>query len=360
MTKSFKWLDEAKGIYKDRAVKVTKMGHIVEIVNIHYQPDTLQNHVKLDKEHYIITDTEIDTKKLEWHEHIDNGTGEKRLFVVDNDTGELFSVYEYHLNENRSQNIAGLKRTMKKIRDLINNNFIGAKNELFIMLTYRFDGQPMNDVKKASRDFDAFIKRFRRRYPDLEYIAVLEPQANTAWHWHILAKFTKWTEKKHIYIDNNEIMYPMWGHGWTGVKSVRYVDNIGAYLSAYLGNIEINEENKEEIFNSVFKSGRDIVIEEKEVTGEDGKKTTKRFVKGGRMYLYPSGTNIYRYSKGIKKPVSEMMLYSDAKKITGKRPPDYSRTVVIEGNKNDDEEMRIYNTITYEQYNLKRKKKTAE
>ena len=73
-------------------------------------------------------------------------------------------------------------------------------------------------------------------------------------------------------------------------------------------------KNKEEIFDSVYKSGRDIVIEEKEVTDADGKKITKNLVKNGRMHLYKSGTNIYRKSKGIKPPVTKTMPYSHAKK----------------------------------------------
>lgn len=214
----------------------------------------------------------------------------------------------------------------------------------------------MNDVKKASRDFDNFIKRFRLKYPDLEYIAVLEPQENGAWHWHLLAKFTRWTEKEQIRIENNAVLEPLWGHGFTNIKAINNVDNIGAYLSAYLANIEINEQNKDDVFDSIYKNGQEIVIEEKEVKGNDGRKIKKKFVKGGRMYLYPSGTNLYRYSRGIKKPEPQKMTYYEVKQIIGKKEPDFSRTVLIEGS-NEGGEKRVYNTVTYEHYNLKRKKK---
>lgn len=326
----FKKLDKSHKITENEIVKVTKMGHIVEIIHTSKSSDTLAQYVKINKDTYA---------------------------VIDRNTGEVVEIKEYNLNENRAQNKSGLKHTMKKIRDLINNNFTGAQNELFITLTYRFiDEKPMNDVHKASKDFDIFIKRFRRKYPDLEYIAVLEPQENTAWHWHVLAKFTAWTIKKHIILDNNKIVEPLWGHGFTKTQIISNVDNIGAYLSSYLANIEINDENKSDVFDAVYKDGCKIVLENKTVTGDNGKKTTKKFIKGGRMYLYPSGTNIYRYSRGIKKPEQQKMTYYEAKNIIGKEEPDYSRTIQVEGCQVGCEK-RTYNYITYEHYNLKRKKK---
>jgi hypothetical protein len=337
------------------------MNHIIEVIHVERSSDILQYYVKLDKENYVIIDEHTNIKDFEKYEYTDSKTGEKRLFIVNENTGEVLDVHKYNLSENRSQNIEGLKKTMKNIRDLINNNFSGNSSELFITLTYRLmDGLPMSDIKKASRDFDVFMKRFRRKYSGLEYIAVLEPQANSAWHWHILCKFTKWTKKKHIRIDNNTVIYPMWGHGWTKTKAIIHVDNIGAYLSAYLASIEINEENKDEIFDAVFKSGRDIDIEEKEVTDDNGNKSIKKFVKGGRMHLYPTGTNIYRCSKGIVKPVSKMMSYAEAKKIIGKKAPDFKRSIIISENKEDNTEKdnsRVFNSVTYESYNLKRKRK---
>lgn len=60
----------------------------------------------------------------------------------------------------------------------------------------------------------------------------------------------------------------------------------------------------------------------------------KKFIKGGRMYLYPTGTNIYRCSQGIKKPTPQLMTYSEVKKnIIGDKVPDFARTIVIEGKK---------------------------
>lgn len=113
---------------------------------------------------------------------------------------------------------------------------------------------------------------------------------------------------------------------------------------------------KSDVFDVVYKDSCKIVLKNKTVTDDNGKKITKKFIKGGRMYLYPSGTNIYRYSRGIKKPEQQRMTYYEAKHIIGKEEPDYSRTIQIEGCKVGCEK-RTYNSITFEHYNLKRKKK---
>ena len=345
-------LDYPMPIEDNEQVKVTQMNHILEVIHVKYESEALNNYRKIDKGHYVVAAPDAVLERRDWTDEI---TGEEHCHIIDTGTGEILELHEYNLNENRSQNIAGLKRTFKKLRDLINANFAGANNELFITLTYRLneDGTPMNDVKKASIDFDRFIKRFRRKYPDLEYIAVLEPQASSAWHWHVLAKFTEWKEKKHIRIDNNEIIEPLWSWGWSRTKRLNHIDNIGAYLSGYLANVEINDENKDALFDTVYKVGRDIDIEEKEVIDEHGQKVTKKFVKGGRMYLYPSGTNLFRYSRGIAKPESKIMTYAESKEITGGRNPTYLKSVAIVGCDSNMEE-HVLNTITYEHYNMAR------
>ena len=327
----FKRLPKSQSIHHSASVKVTQMNHIVEVVHVAHLSNNLELYTKLNKDTYA---------------------------VVDRDTGEV-EIMEYSLNENRGQNTAGLKKTLKNISALINNNFTGASDELFITLTYRLtDGKPMNDVKQASKDFDNFIKRLRRKHKGIEYIAVLESQANTAWHWHLLVKFTHWKERQQFFIDNNTVIEPLWGHGWTKTKAIDNIDNIGAYLSAYLTDVEINDENSDVLFDTVYKSNNTIVIEEKEIADERGNIVTKKFIKGGRMHLYPTGTNIYRCSRGIKKPTPLKMTYAEAKaKIIGDEKPSFSQTTVIIGKDGDSDEERIYNSITYEQYNLKRKKR---
>ncbi len=287
-------------------MKVKKMHNIVEVMHLKNESSWgLNNIVKLNQNEYMIKDT-----------------------------GE---VKEYVKSENRGQNIAGLKKTFKKIRDLINNNFVGAANELHITLTY---AENMQDPKRLYKDFDRFMKRFKYRYNryDIDYITVVEPQGRGAWHCHLLLRFNGLDK---IYISNKDIA-DVWGHGFTHTDSLQGIDNIGAYLSAYLGDVELTGET---IKDMVLNGFRRFEIKDVEVEG-----LTKKFVKGGRLFYYPPGMNIYRKSKGIKFPDEQYMKFSDVKKIVGSAKPTYSKTVVIKENTSN----RVFNEITYQSYNLKR------
>lgn len=247
------------------------------------------------------------------------------------ESGEV-KEYEKH-SENRSENTDSLRKTFKKIRELINTNFVGAKNELAFTITYK---ENMQDTKQLYKDFEKFIKKLKYKYPDLDYFNVVEPQERGAWHCHILIRFNG-VDK--VYIPNKEVA-EMWGNGFVNVKAIRKnIDNLGAYLSAYLGDVELNNKNTHKV-----KPGQ--IIKEVEV---DGKK--KKFIKGGRLHFYPVGMNIYRASRGIKQPEVIYMAYEEAKKIVGAGTPDYSTKVIIL----DDDGLEI-NSISYENYNLKRKK----
>jgi hypothetical protein len=324
---TFKKLEKSSIIREEHQVRVTVMNHIVEILSLAQEPKMQMTVKKLDKNHYL------------------------NLL-----SGEIF---EAHLSENRGQNIAGIKRTQKAIRNLINSNFTGAANELFITLSY---GENMTDTKRLYKDYDVFWKRFKRKYPDAEYLSVIEPQGRGAWHCHVLIKFI---ERNKIYISNNDVIWPMWGHGFVKTKSLKDVDNIGAYLNAYLSDVEICDDNAEVIMNAIVANNCNMVelpdgtskdmnenhvdlqIVEKDVT-EDGVTQKKKYVKGARLHMYPVDMKIYRCSRGIKKAETVKMTYAEAKKIVGPEPANYSRTIVIS------QDEKPLNAITYEQYNMKR------
>lgn len=295
-----------KRLRSDEEVKVKKMNDIVEVMHLEKQNiGGFNNVVKINKNEYMLRDT-----------------------------GE---IKEYVKSENRSQNIAGLKKTFKKIRDLINNNFVGGANELHITLTY---AENMQDPKKLYKDFDKFIKRFKYRFKhDLDYMCVVEPQGRGAWHCHLLLKFNNLDR---VYIPNDEIA-KIWGNGFTHTDSLEGIDNIGAYLSAYLGDVEMTDE----VIIDILARGLYGKIEIKEVE-KDGLK--KKFIKGGRLHHYPPGMNIYRKSKGIKFPSEEYMKFSDVKKIVGSAKPTFEKTILIKDPATD----RVFNEITYQTYNLKR------
>lgn len=280
-------------------VTVTKMNHIVEVQ--HMQKMNRKAHIKkLDKDRYI----NLDSGEIKEFDHI----------------------------ENRSQSFNSLRQTFKKLRYLINNNFTGAGNELHVILTY---AENMTDTKRLYKDYEKFIKRLRYKYKDIssiDYISVVEPQGRGAWHCHVLLRFN---EIDKVYIENSELA-ELWGHGFVTIRSLKDVDNIGAYLSAYLTDVELTEDS---IISFV---DTDYVIVVKEVNGQE-----KNIVKGGRLHLYPSGMNLFRKSKGIVYPERQRMKYKEIKKIVGSAEPTYQKSITVE---NDD----FTNTIIYEQYNMKR------
>lgn len=238
-------------------------------------------------------------QKLNEYEYIDKRTGE---------------IKECNHIENRSQNLNSIRQSIKKIRDLINTNIspLNKNQWLFLTLTY---AENMRDAKKLYRDFDNFIRRFKKDYKDYDgYISIIEPQGRGAWHLHVLIKFIK----NAPFIDN---LAELWKHGFVKIRQMNNCDNIGAYFSAYLGNIELTPESINELSeNGVF----NYEIEEKEVE-EDNKKVKKKFIKGGRLYMYPPKMNIIRYSKNMKKPIIEEMTFREYEKKVGLVAPTFSQ-----------------------------------
>lgn len=280
-------------IAPDDLVTVTKMNHITEI------------------QHMEKMNTQATIKKLDKDRYVDLRTGEIKKFD--------------HI-QTRNESYNSLRQTFKKLRYLINNNFTGKGNELHVILTY---AENMTDTKRLYKDFDNFRNKMKYRFKNkstIDYISVVEPQQRGAWHCHVLMRFN---DMKSVYIKNKDLA-ELWGHGFVQVKSLKDVDNIGAYLSAYLADVELNEEN----WTQALKK------ELKEVNG-------KKYIKGGRLHLYPSGMNIFRKSNGIVYPDRQTMKYKEAKKIVGSSQPHYSKSYEVE---NED----FKNKITFIQYNLKR------
>ena len=85
-----------------------------------------------------------------------------------------------------------------------------------------------------------------------------------------------------------------------------------------------------------------------------GEKCDKYVVKGARLNLYPVGFNIYKCSRGVKKPEKLKVGVKTLKKLVGDATPTYKRNYEISYNTEDHE---IYSSqLSILQYNLKRKK----
>jgi len=287
-------------ILPDDIVTVTKMNHLTEIQHMQ-KMNSRATIKKIDKDHY-----------------------------ADLSTGE---IKEFKHIENRSESYNSLRQTFKKIRYLVNNNFTGQKNELFVTLTY---AENMTDNTRLYTDTKNFMKKIRYKYKDstdIDYLSIVEPQGRGAWHVHMLIRFNALNS---VFIPFNEVS-EMWGHGSVTVDRLDGIDNIGAYLSAYLADVELTNET----MWRCMEENREVI--EKEINGEK-----KNIIKGGRLHMYPTGMNLYRKSKGIEFPERKKMTYKNAKKIVGSAQPHYSKRYDIEI---DD----FANTVQYEQYNSKRK-----
>lgn len=274
------------------AAKVSVQGNVIEVTWIDCKNSTCHA-IKLDGKHWL-----------------------------DPETGE---VHEYEKqSDKRTDNTQELLKTFATIRALVNCNCKHPERIRWITLTYR---ENMTDTRRLYRDFKAFWKRFRRRWGHAEYINVIEPQGRGAWHVHLIAI---WGGKA-PYIPNAELR-ECWGQGFVKVNAVREdCDNLGAYLSAYLADVEVPA---------------DCDGTEKRVDGK-----AKKFKKRGRLGMYPAGMNIYRTSRGIKRPEVFWAEGEGMKRytaLTDGRTPVYEREVVFK-----DDEGREHRVVK-QQFNLAR------
>lgn len=181
--------------------------------------------------------------------------------------------------DSRADSLKEVRRSLARLRELINTNCSEPSRIRWLTLTY---AENMRDLCRLHDDFKRFMQRLRRKYGACEYISAIEPQRRGAWHIHAIL----------IYPDKapfllNSTVAQMWGQGFIRVTAVDEIDNLGAYLSAYLADYLPSD-----LDDGGSGSGS---------SAQDGN-NSKRAVKGMRLHMYPPNTNIYRCSKGIKDP----------------------------------------------------------
>ena len=252
-------------------------------------------------------------------------------------TGEIKDI-EHH--STRKDNKKGLYKTFANCRGVINANVTDVSKVRWCTLTY---AENMTDPKQLYKDFMLFNKRFQyycktKGYSKPEYIVMMEPQGRGAWHAHLLYI---WQDIKAPYISNQEFR-EMWSHGFVRIKKLDNVDNVGAYLTAYLGDMELDEIG---IQNAVGKQCKLVEVED-----TDGKKVKKAIIKGARLDLYPANFNMLRCSRGVKRPVSEMMSQDAAREKVLDAAKTFESAIKLIDSENDFESV-----IIKEQYNKIRK-----
>ena len=253
-------------------------------------------------------------------------------------TGEVKEI-EHH--KTRKDNKKGLYKTFANARGVINANVTDVSKCRWCTLTY---AENMTDTNRLYEDFKKFNMRFQwyckqHGYSKPEYIVMMEPQGRGAWHAHLLYI---WQDQKAPYISNQDFR-ELWSHGFVRIKKLDNVDNVGAYLTAYLGDMELDEIG---IKNAVGKQCKVVEVED-----ENGKKVKKAIVKGARLDLYPANFNMLRCSRGVKRPVVEMMSQENANKKVSAATKTFENAIKLTDNENDFETV-----IIREQYNRVRQK----
>ena len=251
-------------------------------------------------------------------------------------TGEIKEVQH---GTTRKDNKKGLYKTFANIRAIINTNVTDVSKVRWCTLTYK---ENMTDTKKLYQDFTNFNKRFcyfctKNGFDKAEYIAVFEPQKRGAWHCHLLYIW----DKQAPFIPNKTLA-ELWGHGFVQIRQLNNIDNIGAYLTAYLTDLDLSE-------CTILDLNEKSVIKECEVPTTNGT-TKKAVVKGSRLKLYPAGFQIMRHSKGIKKPTQTIMSQTEAiTKVQG-AVKTFERAYRLY-----DEETGFESVIVKEQFNFNKK-----
>lgn len=241
-------------------------------------------------------------------------------------TGEVRKVKH---KSSRAGDPASVSQSLRNLRDIINTNLTNPECALWVTLTYR---ENMRDVGRLYEDYRRFWSRFQyhlriQGHPKAEYISAVEPQGRGAWHLHTLFLFPE----KAPYIPNQK-MAQLWGHGFTKTKGLQGIDNPGLYLTAYLGDMELEQV----VADGILHKGRVVAT----------KSGSKAVVKGARLHLYPAGINLYRCSKGIKRPETYSMTEREAQEYIGKASLVYEKTIEVV-----DKAGSIKNRIYYRQYN---------
>ena len=294
-------LKEVPDKNKNIPVKVSEMGNIIEIQYM----------------------TKRNTKQT-----IQMQSGGKEFVICS--TGE---IKEVNHGTTRKDNKKGLYKTFANIRGIINANITETDSNKvrWCTLTYR---ENMTDTKRLYSDFVNFNKRFcyyctRNNLGKTEYLALAEPQQRGAWHFHVLFIF----ETSAPYI-SNQVLYELWGHGFVQIRSLNNVDNVGAYLSAYLTDLELSECSV-------------LDIKEKSVIKDCG--ASKAVIKGARLNLYPVGFQIMRHSRGIKKPTHSIVSQEVAESKIQNAVKTFERAYKLTDNKTGFESI-----IIKEQFNKQR------
>ena len=211
---------------------------------------------------------------------------------VDTETGEV-KHFAQHNRKSRKENYSSLQKTFRNAKEIINTNLQCVEFTTWLTLTY---DEKMSDAKQFDKDFETFMKRIRRQFPNnkIKYFSALDFGAKGGFHCHCLLFWDNFAPSF-----SEEDCRKLWKKGTMFVKSLKdhnSIRNIGAYLTSHLTDMPIEEYRQ-------LHPRRKIDAEDlKTVQTGDVEFSYKKIVKNARLELYPPHFRIFRHSNDMKKP----------------------------------------------------------
>ena len=248
------------------------------------------------------------------------------------DTNHYFDPTENKIkeyNHNKIRSAKSVKRSMNKLKVMLENYFSGATNEVFITLT---TVEEIVDVKKMKQYFKSYWNEVKKFYgKNLVYAYVLEmQQERKSLHIHCIIKDLK---RKKLYIPNH-INEAMWAKGTTRVT--RITDRLDI-------DFELDEE-------TAMSDPKSFVAKQK-VCAID--KVISYMIKYRTKESITRGARLYETSPSLKKPKNLPEIeYGDLKKVLLKNGHTYkngSTLSII-----DDDSSKSINEITKENWSKSR------
>lgn len=132
-------------------------------------------------------------------------------------------------------------RAMNQVRRLAHLNF--TENDKFLTLTFNNDQRiDINNLQACLPFFQRFVRKMRKKYPSLRYIAVPEFQKRGAVHYHMLCNIP--------FIVKSDLE-KLWPYGFSKPKAIRGTTHLALYLCKYLSKrFKKNKKHGHKLFYS--------------------------------------------------------------------------------------------------------------
>ena len=173
-------------------------------------------------------------------------------------------------------------------------------------------------------DFRHWWRLIKKHFSSLEYICVIEYQANGSIHLHVLVKDI---ENEDLPLEQ-ELLNATWTKGFSKITEIENATNLGAYFSARFTDIDLKEDIQNE-------------------------NTSKLILKGARIKYYKTGQKIFTTSRGIVRNKGHTVTQEEQEEMTRGAKMIYAESKEISKIDSNGKKI-VLNTITYQQYKKER------